>query len=170
MKRIFVLLLPLLMISCAQKPEAAPEDQGPTAVDRVDALYNAFAEGNVEGVLAGLADDVKWNEAEGFIYYGDGPYVGKEAVLNGVFARIGAEWEYWHLVDRNMHAMGDDGVLVTGRYQAKNKATGKMLDAQFAHVWKMQDSLVKSFQQYTDTKQAAEIVMMDEEDLETMEE
>lgn len=162
MKKLLVLLLPLLLVSCAQKHQEAPDDQGPTAVDRVDALYNAFAEGDVEGVLAGMAEDVEWNEAEGFIYYGDGPYVGKDAVLNGVFARIGAEWEYWHLVDRTMSAMGDDGVLVTGRYQAKNNATGKMLDAQFAHVWKMRDSLVMSFQQYTDTKQAAEVVMADE--------
>ena len=162
MKRLLVLLLPLLMFSCAHKQEEAPEDQGPTAVDRVDALYNSFAEGDVEAVLAGLADDVEWNEAEGFIYYNGGSYVGKDAVLNGVFGRIGAEWEYRNLVDRKMSAMGDDGVLVTGRYQAKNNATGKMLDAQFAHVWKMRDSLVMSFQQYTDTKQAAEVVMMDE--------
>ena len=167
MKRILVLLLPLLMISCAQKQEEAPQDTSPTAVDRVEALYNAFAEGNVESVLAGLAEDVEWNEAEGFIYYGNGPYVGKDAVLNGVFGRIGAEWEYWNLVDRTMTAMGDNGVLATGRYQAKHKSTGKLLDAQFAHVWTMQDTLVKSFQQYTDTKQAAEVVMADEETTET---
>ncbi|PQB05575.1 nuclear transport factor 2 family protein [Aureitalea marina] len=128
----------------------------------MSALYDSFAEGKVDQVLAGLTEDIQWNEAEGFIYYEGGPFVGKEAVLNGVFARIGQEWEYWNLVDKQFAPLGEDGVLVTGRYQAKNNATGKTLDAQFAHVWKMKDSLVMSFQQYTDTEQAAAVVMADE--------
>ena len=124
-------------------------------------MYDAFAEANVDNVLAGMSDDITWNEAENFIYADNNPYQGPNAVLEGVFGRIGAEWEYWNLEDKNFNAFGGSGVLVTGRYKAKNKATGKEIDAQFAHVWQLADGKATSFQQYTDTKQVAEAIVLD---------
>ena len=155
MKKVILLSLALMVFACNQP------DPGPTNADRVQKLYDAFAEGDVPSVLAGLNADVSWMEAENFIYADGNPYVGHDAVVNGVFARLGAEWEYWNLTDKAFMNVDDDKVLVTGRYQAKNKATGKTLDSQFAHLWTMSDTLVASFQQYTDTKQAAEVIIAD---------
>lgn len=154
-----VLMITLLAVAFTACQQAAEEPAAPDHAAQVAKLYNHFAEGNVDAVLAGLTEDVEWNEAEGFIYYGGGPYVGRDAVLEGVFARVGGEWEYWNLADLQIENLGADKALATGRYQAKHKETGNMLDAQFAHVWTMRDTLAMRFQQYTDTKQAAEVVM-----------
>jgi len=49
-------------------------------------------------------------------------------------------------------------VLGTGRYQAKYKKNGAVIDAQFAHVFTLKDGKVIKFQQYTDTKQVSEAI------------
>lgn len=130
----------------------------PDNVSKIQKGYDAFAKGDIPGVLAGLDENIEWNEAENFIYADGNPYIGHDALVNGVFARIGKNWEYWNLVDKKFHEMSNDMVLVTGRYQGKYKKNGKKIDAQFAHVWTLRDGKASSFQQYTDTKQVAKAV------------
>ena len=57
---------------------------------------------------------------------------------------------------RNSFSMPASTVIVTGRYSGAYKATGKKIDAQFAHFWTLADGKVTRFQQYTDTLQAAQ--------------
>ena len=130
----------------------------PGNVAVVDGLYQSFAKGDVPAVLAVMDGGIVWNEAEGFPYADQNPYIGPEAVLNGVFARIGAEWEYWNLTDIQLHDMSNNQVLATLRYKAKHKTTGKTIDSQTAHLWTLKDGKITAFQQFTDTKQAAEAV------------
>ncbi len=160
------LVIALLLSSCA------PCDckLGEANVTLVQSMYDAFAEGNVEGVVAQLSPEVQWNEAENYIYADGNPYVGPDAVVQGVFAPIGEDWEYWNLENKEIKPVGGTNVLVTGRYQAKHKTSGKVLDAQFAHVWTLQDGKATHFQQYTDTKQAAEVVIADAEEMSSEEE
>ena len=124
----------------------------------IDGLYQAFAQGDIPAALAPMAADIVWNEAESFPYADNNPYIGPDAVLNGVFARIGAEWEYWNLTDIQLHEMSGNRVLATLRYDAKHKATGKKIDSQTAHLWTLKDGKIVAFQQFTDTKQAVEAV------------
>ena len=135
-----------------------PAQTAPENVAVIDGLYQAFAKGDIPAALAPMDAGIVWNEAEGFPYADQNPYVGPEAVLNGVFARIGAEWEYWNLTDIQLHDVSGDKVLATLRYQAKHKATGKTIDSQTAHLWTLRDGKITGFQQFTDTKQAAEAV------------
>lgn len=131
-------------------------DPGNVAI--VDGLYQAFAKGDVPAVLAVMDAGIEWNEAESFPYADRNPYIGPDAVLNGVFARIGAEWEYWNLTGIQLHEMSNNQVLATLRYQAKHKATGKLIDSQTAHLWTLKAGKIVAFQQFTDTKQAAAAV------------
>ena len=124
----------------------------------VDGLYQAFATGDIPGALAPMDPDIVWNEAENFPYSDRNPYIGPDAVLNGVFARIGAEWEYWNLTNIQLHDMSNNQVLATLRYDAKHKQTGKVIDSQTAHLWTLKDGKIVAFQQFTDTKQATEAV------------
>lgn len=124
----------------------------------VDGLYQSFVKGDVPAVLAVMDANIVWNEAEGFPYADQNPYIGPEAVLNGVFARIGAEWEYFNLTDIQLHDMSGNMVLATLRYKAKHKTTGKVIDSQTAHLWTLRDGKITAFQQFTDTKQAAAVV------------
>ncbi|TVZ60302.1 hypothetical protein NA63_2854 [Flavobacteriaceae bacterium MAR_2010_105] len=122
----------------------------------IDNLYNNFGAGNIDGVLASLDANVVWNEAEGNAYADGNPYIGPEAVLNGVFARTGGEWDGFKVVDIELHDMYNNQVLATLRYNATFKKTKKSIDAQVAHLWTLKDGKVVAFQQYVDTKQLAD--------------
>jgi hypothetical protein len=125
-------------------------------VDLVRAIYDAFAAGDVPGVLGRMAPDMVWNEAENFPYADGNPYVGPDAILGGVFARLGSEWDGFAAVPGEFLDAGDT-VVVLGRYRGACKATGRRLDAQLAHVWRVADGKAARFQQYTDTLQAARV-------------
>src|SRR2546421_12441701 len=60
-------------------------------LDSVRGVYDAFAKGDIQTMLNFLSPDVEWTEAEGFPY--GGTYTGPDAVLSGVFMRLGTEWE-----------------------------------------------------------------------------
>lgn len=130
----------------------------PANVGIIDGLYKAFAVGDIPKVLAGLDAKIVWNEAEGNKYADGNPYIGPEAVLNSVFARIGAEHEYFKLVTIQLHEMSNNQVLATLRYQAKLKKNGATYDAQVAHLWTLKDGKAVAFQQYLDTKQVADAI------------
>ena len=119
----------------------------------IDGAYKAFGLGNIPAVLAVMDANIVWNEAEGNAYADGNPYIGPEAVLNGVFTRIGEEHEYFKLTDIVLHEMSNDQVLATLRYQGKLKRNGVIFDAQVAHLWTLKDGKVVGFQQYVDTKQ-----------------
>lgn len=114
----------------------------------IQSLYDAFASGDIPTVLAAFAPDISWTEAEGFPY--GGTYIGADAILAGVFMRLGAEWEGWSAVAHEIYADGDT-VIALGEYSGTYKATGKSFRAPLAHVWKMKNGKAQSFVQYTDT-------------------
>ena len=123
-------------------------------VDLIRGIYDALAAGDIEGVIARLSPDIVWNEAENFLYADHNPYTGPEAVLTGVFGRIGADWDGFAAAPAEYLDAGDS-VVVPGRYRGTYKATGKSMDAQFVHVWRISDGSAAAFQQYTDTLQLA---------------
>ena len=118
----------------------------------IDNLYKAFAIGDIPTVLGIMDDKITWNEAEGNAYADGNPYIGPEAVLNGVFGRIGAEHDYFNLTEIKLHNMDENQVLATLRYKAKVKKNGAEYDAQVAHHWTLKEGKVIAFQQYVDTK------------------
>ena len=51
-----------------------------------------------------------------------------------------------------------DTIVVLGRYKGSYKATGRALDAQLVHVWRVEGNKAVRFQQYTDTLQTARVI------------
>jgi|SRR5690554_4410909 len=127
----------------------------PENVSIIDGLYKAFAKGDIPTVLAGMDANIVWNEAESNSFADGNPYIGPDAVLNGVFARLGADHEYFKLEDIQLHGMDNNQVLATLRYDAKVKNTGKTYNAQAEHLWTLKDGKVIAFQQFLDTKKVA---------------
>ena len=117
-------------------------------LNSVRAVYDAFAKGDIPAVLGFLDPDVKWTEAEGFPY--GGTYVGPDGVLEGVFMRLGAEWDGFAAVPDEF-IDGGDTVVVLGKYSGTYKATGKSFQADFAHVWEVREGKAVRFVQYVDT-------------------
>jgi hypothetical protein len=122
---------------------------------KVKGAYEAFAKGDVAGVLGVLDSKVEWSEAEHMMYWPGGPFVGPQAVLEGVFARIPKDFDGFRVDVQRIVGCGDT-VLVESRYRATAKASGKRIDAQVAHVWDFRDGKVVRWQQYTDTWQFAQ--------------
>jgi ketosteroid isomerase-like protein len=128
-------------------------------VETVRGIYEAFDRGDIPKVLGQMEHNVQWNEAENFIYADRNPYIGPQAVLEGVFMRLGAEWDGFRVTPEEWLDAGHY-VVVLGSYRGTHKATGKSVRAQFAHVWGVNQGRVVRFQQYTDTKQFAEAVAL----------
>ena len=116
--------------------------------DTIARLYEAFARGDVPAVLGAFAPEMRWTEAEGFPY--GGTYVGADAILQGVFMRLGTEWDGYAAVPHEIIASGDT-VVALGEYSGTYKATGKSFRAPFVHVWRLRGNHTISFTQYTDT-------------------
>ena len=75
-------------------------------VDLMKSLYEAFGRGDVPTVLGAMDPAIVWNEAEGFPYADKNPYVGPQAVLEGVFARLGGEWDGFAVALEEVHDAG----------------------------------------------------------------
>ena len=123
----------------------------------INALYNGFSTGDMPSVLGLMDPKIKWSEAESNSLAVGNPYIGPDAILEGVFARLGANHEHFGLQEVKVHGMSDNMVLATLRYDAKVKATGKSYNAQAAHLWTLNDEgKITAFQQYVDTKKLAD--------------
>src|SRR4028118_419642 len=128
-------------------------------VESIRGIYEAFGKGDVPAVLGQMDQGIEWREAENFIYADRNPYVGPQAVLEGVFMRLGSEWNDFTVTPEEWLDAGNH-VVVLGTYTGRHKESGREVRAQFAHVWGVRAGRVVRFQQYTDTKQFAEVVAM----------
>lgn len=128
----------------------------PNNLNVVNAAYSAFAQGDVPAVLATFDEKIVWNEAEGNEYADNNPYIGPDAVANGVFGRVVSDWDGFTLKNIELHEMSNNQVLATLRYNGTNKKTKKAIDAQVAHLWTLKNGKITAFQQYVDTKQLAD--------------
>lgn len=117
-------------------------------VNIVKGLYAAFERGDLDAVFAAIAPDVEWTESNGIPW--SGTFVGHQAVLEGVFAKIGAEWEnFTATVDQFIDA--GDVVITLGVDSGTYKATGKPMQAPAASIWTLRHGKVVKFVQYIDT-------------------
>ena len=123
----------------------------------IESTYAAFGKGDIAFVLGIFDPQIVWNEAENFLYADQNPYIGVDAILSGVFGRLGAEWDGF-AVDPKEFVEAGDTVVAFGRYRGVYKATGVKVDAQFVHVFKFKAGKIASFQQYTDTAQFKDVV------------
>jgi ketosteroid isomerase-like protein len=123
-------------------------------VELVKGIYDGFARGDVPGVLSRLDPNVEWVEAEGYAYADGNPYTGPDRVLHGIFMRLATDWDGF-VVRATEILPTPTGALSMGRYAGTYKASGRSIDAQFAHVWRIANGKVTAFQQFTDTAQFA---------------
>jgi uncharacterized protein len=126
-------------------------------VNVVRGIYEAFSKGDIPSVLGQLDKEIEWREADNFIYADRNPYIGPQAILEGVFMRLGAQWDGFKVNPDQLLDSGDH-VVVLGYYSGSYRRTGRKVKAQMVHVWTLRDGKAVKFQQYTDTKQFADAV------------
>ena len=116
----------------------------------LESFYAAMGSGDVPGAIELIDGQVEWIESEGFIY--SGTFHGRDAVVDGVFARIGAEWDGFKAVPDYVVGDGERAVAV-GTYSGTYKETGKAFSARFAHSITARDGKIVSFEQIVDSAQ-----------------
>jgi len=124
-------------------------------VQIIEQLYESFARGDIARVLGAMDPQVEWTSAEGSIY--PGTFVGPDAVLNNVFARLGSEWEGFQAAATEFLDAGET-VVALGRYSGMYRETGRSMSAAFAHVWTMREGRIVRYRQYVDTRKIAEVL------------
>jgi ketosteroid isomerase-like protein len=121
-------------------------------------VYEAFGRGDVAAVLGAFDPKIEWREAEGNPYQPSGEaWIGPDSILQNLFLKQAGDWDGFAVHPREFHDAGDT-VVVEGRYTGTHKATGKTLDAQLCHVWKIRNGKIVSFQQFVDTAQLRQVM------------
>jgi uncharacterized protein len=120
----------------------------------IENAYASFASGDVPAALSAMAEDIYWTEAEGFPLAGS--YVGPQAVLEGVFMRLGEIGDDFAVLPEQFVADGDT-VVALGTYEWKHKSSGEPAVVKMAHVWTMEGGKAVAFQQHVDTLRVREL-------------
>ena len=120
-----------------------------TNVDAVRRSYEAFARGDLDGVVADMHEEIEWHQARGLPH--GGTYRGLPEVRRAIFEPLDEEW--WDEFSADPDEFLDAGaeVVVLGRYRGRAKGTGKPLDVPYAHVWTFRDGKAVRFRQFLDT-------------------
>ncbi|MEX2553777.1 MAG: nuclear transport factor 2 family protein [Actinomycetota bacterium] len=127
-------------------------------VQMVKDLYDALGRGDVGSFLGSFDPNIEWSVAEGSPYQPDGkPWYGPDEVLQNLIMKLPSDWDGFTATPKEFHDAGDT-VVVECRYTGVNKSTGRSLDAQACHIWKVRDGKVTSWRHYVDTGQLQDVM------------
>lgn len=159
-KLISGLAFSVLLAGCATV-ETQP-DQTAQPKLAVETVYEGFAAGDIALATSTMSPDIVWLEAEGNPYSDLNPYLGPEAIVNGLFVRLATDWDAFTATPTE-YVVEDDRVIVFGRYTGTYKATGRSMDVPFVHAYTVRDGQITAFQQYTDTETHTAAMVGDED-------
>ena len=151
-KPITIINLTLLLVvsSCSFKQQAM------TNLEIIKSTYEGkTSEENGKNLAKHVAENISWTEAKGFPYAGT--YIGLESVTENVFQRLGSEWIDYKFSPEDYIA-NEDKVVAYGTYSGTYKKTKKYFEARVAHIWKLNNGKIVSFEQFVDSKLVDEAI------------
>jgi len=122
-----------------------------SAVETVRAFYAALGQGDAPVALGLMAEDIEWNTMWHYRVEGRGPQKVAEFLLKPLMA----EWSSFALTPADYIADGNT-VVSLGRFTGVHGASGRSVDAAYAHVWDVAGGKIQRFRQYIDTLAVAE--------------
>ena len=123
-------------------------------IESVQRLYEAYGRGDVEAVLAEVADDVDWAaEAASTSVPWYGSYRGKAEVPR-FFKEIGSNVEVTEFTPLSFTSNETD-VIVAVHWAYTVNATGKRAAMNMQHWWRFADGKIVFFRGSEDTEQSA---------------
>lgn len=114
----------------------------------VEQGYAAFRAGDIPAVIGLLDPEVRWTEAAGGAYAGT--FVGPDALVLNVFARLGEDWTIFLPEPEEYLDLGGR-VLVLGWFAGTHRATGKAMRSRFAHLFRVEGGRITAFESINDT-------------------
>jgi ketosteroid isomerase-like protein len=121
-----------------------------TNIEIIKSTYEGkTSEENGKNLAKHVSKNISWTEAKGFPYAGT--YIGLESVTKNVFSRLGSEWVDYKFTPED-YVASDNKVVAYGTYTGTYKITGKSFEARVAHIWKLKDGKIISFEQFVDSQ------------------
>lgn len=118
-------------------------------VDTLKSAYDAFNNGDMDGVLAAWHDDIRWEGSNDERLPGGGTHEGKDAVANAL-GQINEAVDGFNAPADEFIESGDT-VVVLGHAEGTGKETGESFKVPYVHVWRMEGGKAKRVQLLTDT-------------------
>jgi len=117
------------------------------AVDTVRNFYTSLAAGDVTTLSGLFADELAWTEAKGFPYY-SGTWTSFAEIAEKLLGPIGRDWDGFAATPAEFLVTDDGRVVTIGTYSGAYRATGKLMRAAFAHVWRVSNERITRFHVY----------------------
>lgn len=144
LKVIFSLTILIILSGCSLNKNNM------TNLEIVKSTYEGkTSEENGKNLAKYIVDNISWTEAKGFPYAGT--YIGLENITKNVFSRLGSEWIDYKFTPED-YVASDDKVVAFGTYTGTYKITGKSFKARVAHIWKLKQGKILSFEQFVDSQ------------------
>ena len=129
-------------------------------VERIRRGYEAFAHGDIEGVLVLLAEDVDWYPAIAPIL-GVETLRGRQAVRQFLTRDLSEGFDQFRAEPLSVEGFGDY-VLVIVRYAGRGESSGIEMDQKFATLYELRDGKTVSMRDYPTRADALEAAGLSE--------
>jgi uncharacterized protein len=113
-------------------------------------LYEALASRDLEALRDALADDFVGQVSDGMPLAVGGEHTGPDAMIRDVWRKVFETYEI-HVEAERFYPSGDDHVVAVGHYRGAVRASGRPIEASFAHVLTIRDGRIAHLHQITDT-------------------
>ena len=144
----------------AEAPLAADED-GKVGVVR--GALRAFGEGDMEGFVDALKDDVVWENPEGENFPGAGDHQGADEVRESYIADVGRTYtSFGFRPESFLETDKEDAVVVIGRFEAEG-VEGGAVDTPGIQVWGFKGTEVIHVRIFADSAAFPEVVTEEKE-------
>lgn len=114
-------------------------------------LYDGMAARDPQAIHDALAEDFVGEVSDGMPLGVGGRHEGRERMITDVWGTVFTAYDVRVEVERYL-ACGTDEVVAVGHYRGSERATGRPVDAAFAHVLRVGDGRIASLRQITDTR------------------
>lgn len=116
----------------------------------VERMYSALAAGDRAALTDALHPDFEGHFSPGLPEPIGGHHTGAQACITEGWLAIGALWSMRAKPERWLDC-GTGELLVIGQYVGTARATGRTVNAPFAHLWSAAGGTLRTLHQYTDT-------------------
>lgn len=118
-------------------------------VQIVQRIYKAFMGGDIPAVLNLFTDDAEHRD----FFSAKIPWAGVRRGRRGVeqFLKTLVEALEVEVFQPDEFIAGGDSVVVLGHERMRVRATGRMVEANWAHIWTLRDGMASRFLEYSDT-------------------
>lgn len=116
--------------------------------------YAAFGRGDIDAVIASLDPEVAWTVNGPRQIRLMVPRHGRDGVA-GFFKDLAEDQEVLAFEPREFVAQ-DDRVVALGHYSWRVRATGRIAESDWVHVFTLRDGKVRRFDEFTDSSKFAE--------------